>query len=85
MKYILIAMLLSSCVTSRVVREDGDMLTIGAKTGIWGKSLYKKDLRERAKETCNDNYVEIYEGENPKTLEGIYLKDVDYYLVIRCN
>lgn len=85
MKILLATVFLTGCVTSRLVREEDGLKTIGVKAGIYGEAMYKDDLAKKAREVCGGSYQVIYEGREPKTLEGIYLKHEDYYLVVRCG
>lgn len=85
MKILLATVFLTGCVTSRLVRDEQDLKTIGVKAGIYGEAMYKEDLAKKAREVCGGSYQTVYEGREPKTLQGIYLKYEDYYLVVKCG
>lgn len=85
MKILLSLVFLGGCTTARVVKDDIELKTLGVKAGRFGESLYKSDLERKAREVCKGSYINIYEGRDPKTLKGIYLKSEDYFMVIKCN
>jgi hypothetical protein len=77
--------LTGSCVTARVVRDQGDTKTLGVKAGIFGESMYESDLRKKARSECRGEFDVIYEGREPKELNGIYIRYEDYFLVVKCR
>lgn len=86
MKKLLLTMVfLTGCVTARVVKDDIELKTLGVKAGRFGEGLYKGDLNKKASEVCPGGYHIVYEGREPQTLTGIYLKSEDYFMVIKCK